>query len=72
MSFENMPDERLLVFYESVRQQAEADRAHRHHFTAGPTVRQYADSLRQEMIKRRLQHSPIEWPLGSAGSSRSG
>ncbi len=62
MSFEKMPDERLLYFYESIRQQAEADLAHRHHFTAGPTVRQYADNLRGEMNKRRLQYSPIKWP----------
>ena len=27
-----------------------------------PTVHQYADQLRSEMIKRRLKHSPIEWP----------
>jgi hypothetical protein len=32
---------------------------------AGPTVRQYADRLRDEMIKRRLQHSPINWPSHS-------
>jgi hypothetical protein len=62
MSVENMPDERLIHFYESIRQQADADRAHKHHFTAGPTVRQYADKLRAEMIKRRLQHSAIDWP----------
>jgi hypothetical protein len=57
-----MPDDRLIHFYENIRQQAEADRAHKHHFTAGPTVRQYAEKLRDEMIKRRLQHSPIDWP----------
>ena len=62
MSVENMPDERLILFYENIRQQAEADRAHKHHFMAGPTVRQYADNLRNEMVKRRLQHSPINWP----------
>jgi hypothetical protein len=62
VSFEKMPDERLQYFYESIRQQAEADLAHKHHFTAGPTVRQYADNLRCEMNKRRLQYSPIKWP----------
>jgi len=62
MSVENMPDERLVFFYENIRLQAEADRQHKHHFTAGPTVRQYADELRDEMVKRRLQHSPIDWP----------
>jgi hypothetical protein len=62
MSFENMPDERLIHFYENIRQQAEADRAHKHHFMASPTIRQYAEKLREEMTKRRLQHSPIRWP----------
>ena len=62
MSVENMPDERLIHYYENIRQQAEADRAHKHHVAAGPTVRQYAARLRDEMVKRRLQHSPINWP----------
>jgi hypothetical protein len=62
MSVEHMPDERLARFYENIRQQVEADRGKKHQFTAGPTVRQYADGLRSEMIKRRLRHSPIEWP----------
>jgi hypothetical protein len=65
MSIENMPDERLTLFYENVRQQVDADRQHKHHFMAGPTVRQYADRLRDEMIKRRLQLSPINWPSHS-------
>jgi hypothetical protein len=62
MSVEQMPDERLAHFYENIRQQVEADRGKKHQFTTGPTVRQYADRLRNEMIKRRLRHSPIEWP----------
>jgi hypothetical protein len=62
MGVEQMPDERLSHFYENIRQQVEADRGKKHQFTTGPTVRQYADRLRNEMIKRRLRHSPIEWP----------
>jgi hypothetical protein len=62
MSFEHMPDQRLSHFYENIRQQVEADRANKHQFTANPTVRQYAERLQSEMIKRRLKHSPIEWP----------
>jgi len=62
MSVELMSDERLAHFYENVRQQVEADRAYKHRITAGPTVRQYADKLSREMIRRRLRHSPIEWP----------
>ena len=62
MSVEHMPDERLSHFYESIRQQVEADRANKYRFMANPTVRQYAERLQSEMIKRRLKHSPIEWP----------
>jgi hypothetical protein len=62
MSIEHMPDERLVHFYENVRQQVEADRANKQQFMANPTVRQYADRLQNEMVKRRLDHSPIEWP----------
>ena len=62
MSVENMPDERPKTYYENIRQQVEADRAHRLSFTSGPTVRQYAERLRDEMTRRRLRHSPINWP----------
>jgi hypothetical protein len=62
MSVEHMPDGRLVHYYESVRQQVEADRAGNHTFMMHPTVQQYADRLQSEMIKRGLEHSPIEWP----------
>jgi hypothetical protein len=62
VSVEHMPDERLAHFCENIRQQVEADRAYKHQFMANPTVRQYADKLRGEMIKRRLRHAPIDWP----------
>jgi hypothetical protein len=52
MGVEDMPDERLAHFYENIRQQVEADRANKHQFMANPTVRQYADRLRSELIKR--------------------
>jgi hypothetical protein len=66
MSVEDMPNERLTRFYENIRRQVDADRVYRHQFMAGPTVRHYADSIRSELIKRRLEHSPIEWPPESA------
>jgi hypothetical protein len=56
MSVERMPDGRLTHSYENIRKQVEADRVHKHQFMANPTVRQYADQLRSEMIKRRLRH----------------
>jgi hypothetical protein len=62
MSVEDMPDERLVHYYESVRQQVEADRAGNHKFMMNPTVQEYADQLQSEMIKRGLEHSPIQWP----------
>ena len=62
MSLEKLSDESVERYYESIRQQAEADRAHKHHFTASPTVRERAEKLREEMVRRRLQHSPINWP----------
>jgi hypothetical protein len=63
MSIEDMPDERLVYFYEDIRKQVEADRPFKHKLTSGPTVRQYADRLRDEIIKRRLRHEPIHWPV---------
>ena len=62
MSVEHMPDERLARYYENIRQQVEAERACKYKFMTNPTVHQYAHQLRSEMIKRRLKHSPIEWP----------
>jgi len=62
MSVEDMPDERLLHYYESVRQQVEADRAGNYTFMMNPTTQQYADRLQSEMIKRGFEHLPIPWP----------
>ena len=70
MSVEDMPDERLARYYENVRQQVEADRAGNHKFMMNPTVQQYADQLQSEMIKRGLEHSPIEWPQEMARKHR--
>ena len=62
MSFERISDESVTRYYDAIRQQAEADRRHNEHFSASPSIRERAEKLRQEMIKRRLQHSPISWP----------
>ena len=35
MILEKLSDESIERYYESIRQQAEADRAHKHHFTRG-------------------------------------
>ena len=62
MSFDRICDDSIVRYYESIRQQADADRKYKIHFTASQSVRERADKLREEMIKRRLQHSPINWP----------
>jgi hypothetical protein len=62
MSLEKLSDESVVRFYENIRQQAEADRTHERHFTASRTVRERAEQLRNEMIKRKLQSTPIHWP----------
>ena len=61
MAIENLRDENLLRFYDSIREQVEADKPSKYKFVAGHSVKEYAEALRDEMTKRRLQHAPIEW-----------
>jgi len=62
MNFSSSKDERLLAFYENVRRQVEMDmRSGSHYRFAGEGVKKYADKLREEMERRRLQFTPIEW-----------
>jgi len=62
MNFSHTKDDNLLVFYESVRRQVEADASSggRYRFV-GEMARQYAERLREEMDRRRLQFTPIDW-----------
>jgi hypothetical protein len=62
MNFSQMKDERLLTFYESVRQQVALDAGSKYRF-AGEGVRAYADKLREEMERRGLSFNPINWPM---------
>ena len=61
MNFSQMKDERLLLFYDAVRQQVSLDGNSPYRF-AGEGVRAYADKLREEMERRRLGFTPIDWP----------
>jgi hypothetical protein len=62
MNFSSSKDERLLAFYENVRQQVEMDmRSGGRYRFAGDGVRQYADKLREEIERRRLIFTPIDW-----------
>jgi len=58
----NSSDESLLVFYENVRRQVDADikSGGRYRFI-GESVKQYADRLGEEMDRRRLRFTPIDW-----------
>ena len=57
MSLKKISDESVVRYYENIREQAEADRAYKYHLTASPSVRERADKLREEMVRRKLQHS---------------
>jgi hypothetical protein len=61
MNFSQMKNERLLAFYENVRHQVALDAGSRYRY-AGDGVRAYADKLREEMDRRRLRFTPIDWP----------
>jgi hypothetical protein len=61
MNFSQMQDERLLLFYEAVREQVILDGNSRYRF-AGEGVRAYGDTLREEMDRRRIRYMPIDWP----------
>jgi hypothetical protein len=62
MAIENLKDESILRLYDNIRIQVEADRGLRYKFMASETVKQRASALREEITRRRLQHTPIEWP----------
>jgi hypothetical protein len=61
MDFSNSKDESLLSFYENVRRQVDADKFAKYRFT-GQSVKDYSERLREEMDRRRLKFTPIEWP----------
>jgi hypothetical protein len=63
INFSKSKDERLLSFYDSVRRQVEIDtRSGGRYRFAGEGGKQYADKLRDELERRRLRFTPIEWP----------
>jgi hypothetical protein len=61
MEFFQLSDESILRFYDNIRIQVEADRGFRYKLMASETVKQRATALREEITRRRLQHTPIEW-----------
>jgi hypothetical protein len=62
MNFSDAKDESLLTYYESVRRQVEADmRGGGRYRFVGESARQYAERLSEEMDRRRLRFTPIDW-----------
>jgi hypothetical protein len=62
MKFANSKDESLLHFYESLRRQVESERSSGgRNRLIGNAAKKYADSLREEMDRRRLRFTPIDW-----------
>jgi hypothetical protein len=60
--FSRSRDESLLVFYESVRRQVDADIMSGGGYRfIGESVKHYADRLSEEMDRRRLRFTPIDW-----------
>jgi hypothetical protein len=64
MSFSDLNDESLERFYEGIRREVDADRVSAktgHFFAVNDSVKKYASALREEMTRRRLRFTPIDW-----------
>jgi hypothetical protein len=63
MSLLSANDESLVHLYESVRREVQADNKSGGQFRfMGEAAKQYSDKLREEMGRRRLNFTPIDWP----------
>lgn len=51
----------VLRLYENIRVQVDAERGLTRKFMTGKSVKEHAADLREELVRRRLQHAPIEW-----------
>ena len=66
MSLPDRSDESLLQFYESIRTQVEADRqsmrlGQPYGFAGSVIIKAYAATIADELARRRLNFTPIEW-----------
>lgn len=63
MKPENITNESLMAFYESVRRQVAAGTQLKSHYRLiGDGVKAYADELEAEMGRREIRFKPIHWP----------
>ena len=57
-----LADDNVLRLYENIREQVSADiRLGSRHRLMGETAKQQAERLREELDRRRLQFTPIDW-----------
>ena len=62
MNFANCSDETLLHYYESIRRQVMADKQSGGRYRlAGANVKAYATRLKDEIDRRQLHLTPIDW-----------
>jgi hypothetical protein len=62
MNLSKTKDESLILYYEGVRRQVEADKKLAGQFRfMGQTAQQYAERIREEMDRRRLRFTLIDW-----------
>jgi hypothetical protein len=63
MAIRDLSDESVLKLYDNIRQQVSADmRVGGKHRLVGETAKQQAQRLREELDRRRLRFTPIDWP----------
>jgi hypothetical protein len=61
VSASDLSDESILRYYDAIRKQVEADRDSKHKLVGGDAIKEYAESLRLELHKRRLPYTAIDW-----------
>jgi hypothetical protein len=62
MALSDLKDTSILTLYSNIREQVDAARGHKHKFLSGSHVRQYANALQEELIRRRVPFTPILRP----------
>jgi hypothetical protein len=63
VALQDLSDESILKLYDSIRQQASAElQAGGKYRLLGETAKQQAQRLREELERRRLRFTPIDWP----------
>jgi hypothetical protein len=70
MSLERLSDEWVTRMFEGIRKEVAADIGSDWHPLIGEATKQRAKTLADELTRRGIRFSPIDWPSGSNTSSR--